>query len=88
VLREGSSGTQARFGVQCFTANKIEFTSTRATVIAIASDYAGAAGANPTITVFDELWAFVSERSWRLFASCPVGSPTATLIAFDTTASC
>lgn len=38
------------------TANKIEFPSTGATITAIASDFAGAAGANPTITVFDELW--------------------------------
>lgn len=29
---------------------------------AIASDYASAPGANPTITVFDELWAYTSER--------------------------
>ncbi len=32
------------------TANKITFKSTGATITAIASDYAGAAGANPTIT--------------------------------------
>jgi phage terminase large subunit-like protein len=32
-----------------------------------ASDYAGAAGANPTISVFDELWAYTSERSRRLW---------------------
>jgi phage terminase large subunit-like protein len=37
------------------TANRIEFTSTGATITAIASDYAGAAGANPTIVAFDEL---------------------------------
>jgi phage terminase large subunit-like protein len=49
------------------TANKIEFTSTGATITAIASDYAGAVGANPTITVFDELWAYTSERSQRLW---------------------
>ena len=49
------------------TANKIEFTSTGATITAIASDYAGAAGANPTITVFDELWGYTSERSHRLW---------------------
>jgi phage terminase large subunit-like protein len=49
------------------TANKIEFTSTGATITAIASDYAGAAGANLTITVFDELWAYTSERSQRLW---------------------
>jgi phage terminase large subunit-like protein len=49
------------------TANRIEFTSTGATITAIASDYAGAAGSNPTITVFDELWGYVSERSRRLW---------------------
>jgi phage terminase large subunit-like protein len=49
------------------TVNKIEFPSTGATITAIASDYAGAAGANPTITVFDELWAYTSERSQRLW---------------------
>jgi hypothetical protein len=49
------------------TANKIEFPSTGATITAIASDYAGAAGANPTITVFDELWGYTSERSQRLW---------------------
>jgi hypothetical protein len=49
------------------TANKIEFRSTGASITAIASDYTGAAGANPTITVFDELWGYTSERSQRLF---------------------
>jgi len=49
------------------TANKITFASTGATIIAIASDYAGAAGANPTITVFDELWGYTSESSHRLW---------------------
>ena len=37
------------------------------TITALASDYAGAAGANPTIIVFDELWAYMTERSRRLF---------------------
>ena len=50
-----------------FTQNKIEFTSTGSTITAIASDYAGAAGGNPTISVFDELWGVVSERGQRLF---------------------
>ena len=49
------------------TASKIEFPSTGATITAIASDYAGAAGANPTFTVFDELWGYTSERSQRLW---------------------
>lgn len=49
------------------TGNKIEFLSTGATITALASDYAGAAGSNPTITVFDELWGYISERSHRLW---------------------
>jgi hypothetical protein len=49
------------------TQSKIEFLSTGATITAIASDYASAAGANPTLTVFDELWGYVSERSHRLW---------------------
>jgi hypothetical protein len=49
------------------TANKITFGSTGSTITAIASDYAGAAGANPTITVFDELWGYTSERAHRLW---------------------
>ena len=57
------------------TANKIEFTSTGATITAIAADYAGAAGANPTITIFDELWGYTSERSQRLFDEMCWGRP-------------
>jgi phage terminase large subunit-like protein len=49
------------------TASKIEFASTGATVTAIANDYAAAAGGNPTISTFDELWAFTSESSRRLW---------------------
>jgi hypothetical protein len=49
------------------TANKIEFISTGATITAIASDYAGAAGSNPTISVFDELWGVTSESGHRLW---------------------
>ena len=52
----------ARVGV-----NRIDFTSTGASITAVANDYAGAAGANPTISVFDELWAFTLERSRRLW---------------------
>ena len=47
--------------------NRIEFPSTGASIQAIGSDYAGAAGANPTISCFDELWAYTSERSRRLW---------------------
>jgi phage terminase large subunit-like protein len=38
-----------------------------ATIIAIPANYASAAGANPVISVFDELWGFVSESARRLF---------------------
>lgn len=48
------------------TANKITF-STGATITAIPSDFAGAAGGNPNVSCFDELWAYTSERSRRLW---------------------
>jgi phage terminase large subunit-like protein len=47
--------------------NKITFPATGATITAISSDYAGAAGANPTISCFGELWGYTSERSARLW---------------------
>ena len=49
------------------TADKITFPEFDATITAIPSDYAGAAGGNPTISCFDELWAYTSERSRRLW---------------------
>lgn len=49
------------------SANRIAFPATGAMITAIASDYAGAAGANPTISCFDELWGYTSERSRRLW---------------------
>ena len=49
------------------TANRIEFKATGATITAIASDYVGAAGANPACSCFDELWGYTSERSRRLW---------------------
>jgi hypothetical protein len=49
------------------TASRIDFPETGASITAIASDYAGAAGANPTISTFDELWGYTSERSHRLW---------------------
>ena len=54
-------------GIAKITASQIKFVSTGATITALASDYASAAGSNPNITVFDELWAYTSERSRRLF---------------------
>ncbi len=59
-------------------ADKITFASTGSTIIAIASDYVGAAGSNPTIVCFDELWGYVSERSHRLWDEM-VPPPTRTL---------
>jgi len=50
------------------TANKITFNSTGTFIQACASDYAGFAGGNPTLTILDELWGFVHESSRRLFA--------------------
>ena len=49
------------------TQSRIDFPETGASITAIASDYAGAAGANPTISCFDELWGYTSERSHRLW---------------------
>ena len=36
-------------------------------VIALSSDYATAAGSNHGLTIWDELWAYLSENSRRLF---------------------
>jgi phage terminase large subunit-like protein len=49
------------------TASRVDFPETGASITAIASDYAGAAGGNPTISCFDELWGYTSERSHRLW---------------------
>ena len=49
------------------TANKIEFYGTGGTIRAIAGDFAGAAGANPSITCFDELWGVTTESGHRLW---------------------
>ena len=47
------------------TQEKITFTSLNATITAIGADYASAAGGNQNVAVFDELWAYTSERSRR-----------------------
>lgn len=47
------------------TADKI--TILGGVISAIPSNYASAAGANPVVSVFDELWAYSDERSRRLF---------------------
>src|SRR5262249_45205007 len=57
------------------TGSKIVFPELKASITAIASDAAGAAGANPNVTAFDELWGAVSERSRRLWDEC-VPPPT------------
>jgi phage terminase large subunit-like protein len=50
------------------TADKIVFPAFHsATITTVANDYAGAAGANPTISTFDELWGYTSESSRRLW---------------------
>jgi phage terminase large subunit-like protein len=48
------------------TAGRIEFRSTGATIAAISSDFASAAGSNPVFICADEIWAFATERSARL----------------------
>ena len=49
------------------TADKVTFPALSAAITAISSDAASAAGANPVITCFDELWGYTSERSHRLW---------------------
>jgi phage terminase large subunit-like protein len=49
------------------TQDKIAFPAINATISAIASDHASAAGGAQSIACFDELWAFTSERSHRLW---------------------
>ena len=49
------------------TKNMIFFKSTGTTITALASDYAGAAGSNHGLTVWDELWAYTSESAHRLW---------------------
>ena len=49
------------------TQGRIEFPVLNATIQAIGSDYAGAAGGNQNIAVFDELWAYSTERARRLW---------------------
>jgi Phage Terminase len=49
------------------TANRIVFEASGATITCLASDYASAAGGHPVISVFDEAWAYTSERSRRLY---------------------
>jgi len=56
-------------------ATKITFPRTGAVIEAHSSDYAGAAGGNPNLSLFDELWGYTTEASHRLFDEC-VPPPT------------
>jgi phage terminase large subunit-like protein len=49
------------------TVDTVTFRSTGGTITAIATNAGTAAGANPNITNFDELWGYTSERSYRLW---------------------
>src|SRR5262249_3882140 len=49
------------------TQQRISFPALHSTIIPIASDAGSAAGSNASISVFDELWAYTSERSRRLW---------------------
>jgi phage terminase large subunit-like protein len=49
------------------TEGRIAFPSFSAVITPIASDAGSAAGGNQSISVFDELWAYTSERSRRLW---------------------
>jgi phage terminase large subunit-like protein len=49
------------------TAKQIVFRSTNTFIQACASDYSGFAGGNPTLTIADEAWGFISESAKRLF---------------------
>jgi phage terminase large subunit-like protein len=49
------------------TASKVTIRSTGTTIIALANDYAGFAGSNPTLNVYDESAYFTSEASRRLW---------------------
>jgi phage terminase large subunit-like protein len=49
------------------TQDKIIIPTLNATITAIPASFAGAAGGNQNISVFDEMWAYTSERSRRLW---------------------
>ena len=66
VKRIVESSPQLRAFARVYS-DKIDFPGTGASITALASDYAGAAGSNPTISTFDELWGYTSERARRLW---------------------
>jgi phage terminase large subunit-like protein len=49
------------------TSDKIAFPALNAVITAIPANFAGAAGGNQNISIFDEAWAYTSERSRRLW---------------------
>ena len=49
------------------TQDKITFPALNATISAIPASFAGAAGGNQNVSIFDESWAYTSERSRRLW---------------------
>jgi phage terminase large subunit-like protein len=49
------------------TQDRITFPAFGATITAIPASFSGAAGGNQNIAVFDEMWAYTSERSRRLW---------------------
>src|SRR5207244_913617 len=49
------------------TASRITFRPTGTTITAVANDFAGFSGANPTLNCYDELAYFTSEASRRLW---------------------
>jgi hypothetical protein len=53
---------EAKIGV-----DRITFPAIGTTITALASDFASSAGGHPTVSTFDELWGFASERARRLF---------------------
>ena len=53
------------------TGRVISVRATGTTITALPSDYAGAAGANQGLVVFDELWAYTTERARRLYEELP-----------------
>jgi hypothetical protein len=67
AIRRIVSASPALVADASIGAVRIEFQSSGATITALAADFAGAAGANPTISCFDELWGYTSERSHRLW---------------------
>jgi phage terminase large subunit-like protein len=49
------------------TQNKITFPALGSLITCLTGNYASAAGSHPTISAWDEIWGFTSERSRRLY---------------------